>query len=364
MTSGAEIPGALRGVPPIPISPEIFDEEHAATGRSEVIWRLAADAYGEDYPTEVRPWGLTTWWVLGRCVSALRVGPGDVVVDLACGRGGPGLWLSRATGADLIGVDWSPVAIEEATERTRAFVPSDRARFLVGDLSASGLPGECADAVVCLDAIFFAEDRIAALREVKRILRPAGRYVFTGPETDTPTTAGPCPGLDAAARRRRPRARKQGRGAALRRTAQPRVRALARTPGRDPSRDRRDGSGTTRRRGSDGRPDTRDSPEHFHHRTPGSRSFALGPRWTGAALTRHRLLAWGQCGLSLPVAPRHWLSPRPAFRSTAQELPHEHPTYDVSTAREDQGPEAILRLVDSAGSSGARGGDWVLCIVV
>jgi ubiquinone/menaquinone biosynthesis C-methylase UbiE len=202
VTSGAEIPGALRGVPPIPISPEIFDEEHAATGRSEVIWRLAADAYGEDYPTEVRPWGLTTWWVLGRCVSALRVGPGDVVVDLACGRGGPGLWLSRATGADLIGVDWSPVAIEEATERTRAFVPSDRARFLVGDLSASGLPGECADAVVCLDAIFFAEDRIAALREVKRILRPAGRYAFTGPETDTPTRPGHVrdwtPLLDAA----------------------------------------------------------------------------------------------------------------------------------------------------------------------
>jgi ubiquinone/menaquinone biosynthesis C-methylase UbiE len=183
---GAELPGAVRGRPPMPISPATFDEEHGATGRSELIWRLAAKAYGEDYPAEVRPWGLTTWWVLGRCVSALRVGPGNVLVDLACGRGGPGLWLARATGAELIGVDWSSVAVDAAAERASSFVPSEQARFLVGDLAASGLPQGCADAVLCLDAVFFAEDRIAALREVRRLLRTRGRYVFTGPETDTP----------------------------------------------------------------------------------------------------------------------------------------------------------------------------------
>lgn len=187
MSADADLQGALRGPAPMPISPATFDEEHRATGRSELIWRLAAEAYGEDYPAEVRPWGLTTWWVLGRCVSALRVGPGAMLVDLACGRGGPGLWLARATGARLIGVDWSPAAVEAATARTATFVPADRARFLVGDLAASGLADACADAVLCLDAVFFAEDRIAALREVERLLRPGARYAFTGPETDTPS---------------------------------------------------------------------------------------------------------------------------------------------------------------------------------
>jgi ubiquinone/menaquinone biosynthesis C-methylase UbiE len=93
-------------------------------------------------------------------VGAAR-GARAVLVDLACGRGGPGLWLCRATGADLVGVDWSPVgvdwspvAVREATGRATDFVPSDRVRFLVGDLAASGLPDECADAVVCLDAVF------------------------------------------------------------------------------------------------------------------------------------------------------------------------------------------------------------------
>jgi ubiquinone/menaquinone biosynthesis C-methylase UbiE len=181
------IQGALSGPLPREFSAELFDDEHRATGSSELVWRLAAEAYGEDYPVEVQPWGSTTWWVLGRCVSALRVGPGHVLVDLACGRGGPGLWLARATGADLIGVDYSPVAVESASARASSFVPPERARFVVGDLTATGLPDRCADAVLCFDAIFFADDRIAALREVRRVLRAGGRYVFTALETDTPT---------------------------------------------------------------------------------------------------------------------------------------------------------------------------------
>ncbi|HZD87438.1 MAG TPA: class I SAM-dependent methyltransferase [Gaiellaceae bacterium] len=172
---------------PVPFSAQMFDDVFASMARSDLGRRLAAEAYGEDYPAEVRPFGMTTLWTLGRCVTALRVGPGHVLVDLACGQGGPGLWLARATGADLVGVDWSQVAVDVAAERAPAFVPDGRARYLVGDLAATGLPEDCADAVLCLDAVFFAEDRIAALREVRRLLRPAGRYVFTADEVDPPT---------------------------------------------------------------------------------------------------------------------------------------------------------------------------------
>jgi ubiquinone/menaquinone biosynthesis C-methylase UbiE len=148
--------------------------------------RIASLAYEDEYPTEVVPTGMTTWWLLSRCVSGLRVGPGATLVDLACGRGGPGLWLARATGADLVGVDWSSVAIEEARRRAVDYLPEGRTRFSVGDLADSGLVSGVGDAVLCLDAVVFAKDRIAAFGEARRLLRHGGRYVFTATETASP----------------------------------------------------------------------------------------------------------------------------------------------------------------------------------
>ena len=57
---------------------------------------------------------------------------------------------------------------------------------MVGELADSGLPSGQAAAVVCLDAVAFAPDRVAALREVRRLIRPDGRYVFSATEVASP----------------------------------------------------------------------------------------------------------------------------------------------------------------------------------
>ncbi|WP_345508806.1 class I SAM-dependent methyltransferase [Terrabacter aeriphilus] len=177
-----ELPAGARWDRPAGMTGAAYDAGYVATASTSLLRDLAAQAYGEDYPREVEPFGMTTWWVLGQVVAHARVGPGHRLVDLACGRGGPGLWLARATGASLVGVDWSSVAVEASRERAASFVPEGRARFVVGDLAETGLPDGSADAVVCLDAIFFAPDRVATLREVRRVLRPGGRFVFTASE--------------------------------------------------------------------------------------------------------------------------------------------------------------------------------------
>jgi ubiquinone/menaquinone biosynthesis C-methylase UbiE len=180
--------GEVRGavVPPRPdLTPEAFDRAHGTTA-SDIMWRLSRLAYGDEYPDEIQPWGMTTWWTLGRLVSGLRLGVGQHLVDLACGRGGVGLWLARATGAHLTGVDWSPVAVGEAMARAAGFVPAGRASFVVGDLTATGLESGTADAAVCADAVFFAADRIAVFAEMARVLRPGGRFLFTASENNDP----------------------------------------------------------------------------------------------------------------------------------------------------------------------------------
>ncbi|MFD7659855.1 SAM-dependent methyltransferase [Actinosynnema sp. NPDC059797] len=136
-------------------------------------------AFDRDLPPEVEPFSFVPVSGLEEIATALRVGPGESLVDLACGRGGPGMWVARRTGAALRGVDGSPVAVEAASRRRDAFGLGARARFAVGDLAATGLADGEAAAVLCVDAFPFAEDLDAVARELWRVLRPGGRLALT-----------------------------------------------------------------------------------------------------------------------------------------------------------------------------------------
>ncbi|MFK0112015.1 class I SAM-dependent methyltransferase [Streptomyces sp. NPDC091217] len=105
--------------------------------------------------------------------------PGQLLVDAGCGTGGVGLWLARAVSARLVGLDVSAAAVQHATARTTQFVTGHRSAFHTAALESTGLPDGCARAVVCIDALSFAGDRAAALRELGRVLAPGGRLALT-----------------------------------------------------------------------------------------------------------------------------------------------------------------------------------------
>jgi SAM-dependent methyltransferase len=139
------------------------------------VWELAEPGL----PDGIEPLSFVSPGLLGHVLRALGLAPDQVLVDLGCGRGGPGLWLAREAGASLVGVDFSPVAVGRAAQRAALFGLDGRARFVVGDLSRTGLPAATADAVVSVDALHFAADPAAAAAEVRRVLRPGGRLVLT-----------------------------------------------------------------------------------------------------------------------------------------------------------------------------------------
>src|SRR6185437_15913295 len=141
------------------------DKFHAARATSGLHTRLAAQAFGAQYPAQVDPSSSCTWSVLAEMVGRLRLRPDDLLVDLGCGRAGTGLWLARAFSARLVGIDFSPVAIEIAQSRAADFLPAGRAEFRVGSFEETGLPDASAHGVVSMDALPFTPDRDAALRE-------------------------------------------------------------------------------------------------------------------------------------------------------------------------------------------------------
>jgi SAM-dependent methyltransferase len=162
-----------------------FDEGFAAIAVSPGIRRVW-EAVDPDLSPQVEPFSFVSVALLGHVANALALSLGETLVDLGCGRGGPGLWLAQSQGVSLIGVDFSPVAVEQAMDRAALFGLADTARFVVGDLAATGLPDATADAVVSIDVMHLAADLAAAGREVLRILRPGRRLVLSTWRPRTP----------------------------------------------------------------------------------------------------------------------------------------------------------------------------------
>lgn len=167
------------------LSPADFDAAFSAAAASPGIrrvWELAEP----DLPPQVEPFSFVSADLLRHVARALDLSPGQMLADLGCGRGGPGLWLARETGASLSGVDFSPIAVAQATLREAAFRLAGRARFVVGDLAHTGLPEASTDAAVSIDAFHFAADPAAAAADARRILRRGRPLVLTNWQPKAP----------------------------------------------------------------------------------------------------------------------------------------------------------------------------------
>ena len=150
---------------------EYFDGWYADMAASSAKDRLWDRLLG--LPEGTRSTSLLTAEALEEVERALALQPGEVLLDLACGRGGYGRAVAGRAGAALVGVDFSAVAVREA----QAAAPS--ARYAVGALEATGLDAGSVDALLCVDALQFAQPLGAALAEALRVLRPGGRLVAT-----------------------------------------------------------------------------------------------------------------------------------------------------------------------------------------
>ena len=107
--------------------------------RSATWQRVHRTAFGDDYPEDTNSNGFYSRTTLQHLCTALRLTPGGTLADLGCGHGGPGLWVARQTGANLIGIDISAVGVAVANQQALRLDLADRARFQVGDLTATGL---------------------------------------------------------------------------------------------------------------------------------------------------------------------------------------------------------------------------------
>jgi SAM-dependent methyltransferase len=108
------------------------------------------------------------------CLDLLGDLAGRRVLDAACG---PGIYAEELTarGARVVGFDHSARMVDLARERVPA------GEFHVHDLASplGWLPDASVDLALCALAIEYVDDRLQALKELRRVLRPEGALVLS-----------------------------------------------------------------------------------------------------------------------------------------------------------------------------------------
>jgi SAM-dependent methyltransferase len=163
---------------------EVVDHYGASYGRysSDVYAEIRREAFGEDI-------GQNSWLTraeLDRFLGRLDLGPSSRLLDVACGSGGPTLYVARLMGCQVVGLDLHEDGIAHANEAARRAGLEGRARFVAAD-AAKPLPlgDESFDALLCVDAANHLSDRARVFADWARVLRGGRRLLFTDPITVT-----------------------------------------------------------------------------------------------------------------------------------------------------------------------------------
>ena len=104
--------------------------------------------------------------------------PEDHVLDVGCGMGGPGRFLTDRFGCSVTGIDLLPLRVESAEDLTKRTGLAERIVYRVA--SVTDLPFEVGAfaQVWMLDVGIHVRDKAAMFAEIARVLRPGGLFVM------------------------------------------------------------------------------------------------------------------------------------------------------------------------------------------
>lgn len=117
-------------------------------------------------------------------VKKLSLQAGQKALDLCCGTGDLVFALAKYSPAsEIVGLDVSEAMITRAEEKQRRLekkIPglAGRVQWNVADAVQAGLPGQTFDCITCAFGLRNIPDRLAALREMHRLLRPGGKIAI------------------------------------------------------------------------------------------------------------------------------------------------------------------------------------------
>ena len=164
-----------------------------ANFNEQVLAAVRGETFGQDI-------GQNSWLTaeeFERFIGWLDIRADSHLLEVASGSGGPAMHVADRYGCRVTGVDVNAYGVATARRAAVAAGLTHLVKFKVAD-ATDALPfvDRKFDALVCIDSMNHFPDRVAALKEWRRVLKPGARAVFTDPVAVT----GPVTSEDLAQR--------------------------------------------------------------------------------------------------------------------------------------------------------------------
>lgn len=146
---------------------------------AEVSYRQYSDSAAQNYERYFVP--SIAIPVSGDLLDAAALEPGERVLDVACGTGVVTRLAAERVGAEgrVVGTDVAGDMIEVG--RSTPAPGGAEIEWREADAASLPLPDDSFDVVLCQMGLPFFEDKVAALREMRRVLAPGGRLALNTP---------------------------------------------------------------------------------------------------------------------------------------------------------------------------------------
>ncbi len=147
-----------------------YQDFYQMAEHSSAFSSFCHEAFGADFSQD----GFSDLKQIRRILPLIPRGNDVHILDIGCGNGKMLGYLQQQTGAFIHGLDYSENAIDAARH-----LQPERSDFQAGLIGLVDYPTASFDVVIAMDTLYFAPDLPGLVAQIKRWLRPGGKF-FAG----------------------------------------------------------------------------------------------------------------------------------------------------------------------------------------